>query len=151
MRGDTSRSFGSPLRLVAGSADSGVHSCCFADEVVIDFPSIAPVVDRIRRGFLAGERAAALSATVELSLEEAMEGAMVPLDVAVPSTCPSCDGRGETWTEPCLHCQGSGARLRRHRVRVVVPAGVLDGARFDFTVVPRHDPPARVELRVRVA
>jgi len=124
---------------------------CFADEVGIDFPSVAPAVDRIRRSFLAHEHAAALSATIHLSRREAREGALIPLDVSVSSTCDGCGGRGESWTEPCGRCQGSGAELRRHRLQVVVPAGVLDGARVNFTVTSRHDPPTRVELRVLVA
>jgi len=124
---------------------------CFADEVGIDFPSVAPAIDRIRRSFLADEAATALSATIQLSAREAREGALIPLVVAVSCTCGACGGRGESWTEPCSRCDGSGAELRRHRLRVVVPAGVLDGARFNFTVAPRHDPPTRVELRVLIA
>jgi hypothetical protein len=38
----------------------------------------------------------------------------------------------------------------RHRVQVSVPAGVLDGASFQFSVTPRHHLPTRVELRVLV-
>jgi hypothetical protein len=34
---------------------------------------------------------------------------------------------------------------------VSVPAGVLDGTRFYFTVTPRQDPPTRIELHVFVA
>jgi hypothetical protein len=151
MRGDTFRSFGNAPRLVAGHVDAGAHARCFADEVVIDFPSVAPAVDRMRRAFLAAERTDVVSATIALSREEARGGATVPLDVRVPSTCLACGGRGETWTERCAHCEGSGARFRRRRLRVAVPAGVYDGARIDFTVVPRYDPPAHIELRVRVA
>lgn len=124
---------------------------CFADEVGIDFPSMAPAVDRMRRSFLAGERAAALSATIQVSRREAREGAAVPLSVPVSCTCGACGGRGESWTEPCSRCDGSGTEWRRHQLRVLVPAGVLDGACFQFTVAPRHDPPTRVELRVLVA
>lgn len=151
MGADAFRSFGRGLRLVAGRPESGRDDSCFSDEVVIDFPSVAPAVDRMRRAFLAAERAAALSATIEISAREARHGATVPLDLPVPSTCLSCGGRGETWTEPCGRCAGSGAELRRHRLRVAVPAGVLDGTRFNFTVAPGHEPPTRIELRVRVA
>lgn len=124
---------------------------CFADEIGIDFPSVAPAVDRIRRSFLGDEHAAALSATIRLSAREARQGAMVPLTVPVSCMCGACGGRGESWTEPCGRCQGSGAETRRHRLQVLVPAGVLDGARLRFTLAPRHDPPTRVELRVLVA
>lgn len=149
--GGNTHSFGRNRFVIRGSADGGVEADCFADEVGIDFPSVAPAVDRMRRSFLADERAAALSATIQLSPREAREGATVPLVVPVPCTCGACGGRGESWTEPCSRCQGSGAELRRHQLRVLVPAGVLDGTRLRFTLAPRHDPPTRVELRVLVA
>jgi hypothetical protein len=146
----TFRAFGSTAAAVAGGAirDDG---SCFADEVVIDFPSVAPAVDRLRSAFLADERVAALKAAIQLSPREAMAGATVPLEVPVRLTCQSCGGRGETWTEPCARCAGSGTELLRHQLQVSVPAGVLDGARFHFTVTPRHDPPTRIELHVLVA
>jgi hypothetical protein len=137
--------------LIGGSAECAVEADCFADEVGIDFPSMAPAVDRIRRSFLGDERGAALRATIQLSAREAREGATVPLVVPVPCTCGACGGRGESWTEPCSRCHGSGAELRRHQLQVAVPAGVLDGTRLKFTLAPRHDPPTQVELRVLVA
>lgn len=133
------------------SGDVRVDTSCFADEVVVDFPSVAPALDRIRRAFLAEERDAALSAAVRLSVREAREGATVPLEVPVRCTCHLCGGRGETWTERCHRCAGSGTELLRHQLRVSVPAGVLDGTRFRFTVTPRHNPPTRIELHVLVA
>jgi hypothetical protein len=143
------RAFGSTAAAVAGAAIREDASC-FADEVVVDFPSVAPAVDRIRRAFLADERAAALSAAIQLSRREAMAGATVPLEVPVRCTCHSCGGRGETWPEPCTRCAGSGTELLHHQLQVSVPAGVLDGARFHFTVTPRHNPPTRIELHVLV-
>jgi len=80
-----------------------------------------------------------------------MAGATVPLEVPVRCTCHSCGGRGETWTEPCTRCEGSGNELLRHQLQVSVPAGVSDGTRFHFTVTPKHDPPTRIELHVLVA
>lgn len=143
------RAFGSTAAAVAGGAVRDDASC-FADEVVIDFPSVAPAVDRIRSAFLADERGATLSAAIRLSPREAMTGAIVPLEVPVRCTCHSCGGRGETWTERCTHCAGSGTAVLRHQLQVSVPAGVGDGARFHFTVTPRHNPPTRIELRVLV-
>ena len=151
MGGNTFRPFGGGSVANCGGVDSRPDAVCFADEVVIDFPSVAPAVDRMRSAFLADERAAALSAAIRLSRREARDGAMVPLEVPVRCTCHECGGRGETWTEPCVRCQGSGTELRRHQLQVAVPAGVLDGTCFNFTVTPRHNPPTRVELRVLVA
>jgi hypothetical protein len=37
-----------------------------------------------------------------------------------------------------------------HVVQVTIPAGVIDGDRFYFTVIPRHHTPTRIELLVRV-
>ena len=135
---------------VAGGEESR-HETCFADEVVIDFPSVARAVDRIRTAFQADERVAALPASVELSRREAREGATVPLSVPVRCTCRACGGRGETWMGPCERCGGGGGELLQHQVRVSVPAGVFHGARFHFTVAPRHDIPTRIELRILVA
>jgi hypothetical protein len=122
----------------------------FGDEVVIDFPSVAGVVDDIASAFTAQPDAAALTADVHLSAREAFEGVSLPLDVPIRCTCRSCDGRGELWPDPCGICGGSGVEIRRHPVRVLVPARVRDGARFRFVVAPRQHPETRIELRVAV-
>ena len=125
---------------------------CFADEIAIDFPSVGRVVERMRDAFL-GQPVDAdlLRAEVSLTQREAFAGLVVSVSVPVRVTCPHCGGRGETWTEPCHSCQGSGTELRHHQLQVAVPAGVLDGTCFRFTVTPRHNPSTRVELRVLVA
>ena len=143
--------FGSEHVAVMTREDLRQDANCFADEVTIDFPSVAPAVERIRRAFLAGERPAALSAAVELTAREAVSGVTVPLDVPVRCTCSGCGGRGESWTEPCATCDGSGFEQLRHAVQVTIPAGVRNGARFRFTVTPRHNRSTRIELHVAVA
>jgi hypothetical protein len=51
------RPFGGDQAAVVGVEDSRHDdSSCFADEVAIDFPSVAPAVDRMRRAFVAEER-----------------------------------------------------------------------------------------------
>lgn len=150
MGGNSFRPFGSGAVAVAGG-DVRHDASCFADEVGIDFPSVAQAVDRMRNAFLAEERDAALSAAIHLSPREAREGATVPLEVPLRRTCDRCGGRGETWAERCGRCAGSGTELLRHQLQVSVPAGVIDGTRFHFTVTPRHNPPTRIELRVLVA
>ncbi len=65
-------------------------------------------------------------------------------------TCRHCGGRGEQWPDPCGPCAATGIEVRPHPVRVLVPARVRDGARFRFTVAPRHQPETRIELRVAV-
>ena len=150
MEGRIFRPFGAGSVAVGVGIDGGLEARCFADEVVVDFPSVAPAVDRIRSAFLADERGRALRTVIQLSPREAHDGATVPLHVEVRCICLDCGGRGEAWPERCGRCQGSGLEFRPQQLQVVVPAGVLDGTCFNFIVTPRHNPPTRVELRVLV-
>ena len=124
---------------------------CFADEIAIDFPSVGHVVDRMRDAFL-GEPADAgvLTAEVSLSSREALDGRVVPVEVPIRVACAACGGRGETWTERCDLCGGSGAASMNYPVRVSVPPGVADGARFRFRLKSPDCRPVRVELRIAV-
>jgi hypothetical protein len=150
MHGNTFRPFGGDRIAVMTGDDARRDADCFADEVVIDFPSVAHAVDRVRSAFLVEERPLPLQATIQLTRREAIEGATLPLDVPVRCTCRACGGRGESWTERCAGCAGSGTEIFRHEVQVTLPAGVGDGARFHFTMTPRHNPPTRIELLVLV-
>jgi hypothetical protein len=124
----------------------------FADEVIVDFPSVAPAVDRIRYAFLADERAStALQAAIELSYSDASAGVTVPLSVNVRRTCGACGGRGGSWCDACVHCSGTGTELVPHQLQVTVPAGVSDGTKFHFTVKPPDHHPTRIQLRISVS
>jgi molecular chaperone DnaJ len=70
--------------------------------------------------------------------------------VPLRHTCPRCGGRGEIWDEWCAACGGGGEISARHEMRVRIPAGVLEGARFRFSVTPRGAPPTLVEVRVSI-
>ena len=124
---------------------------CFADEIAIDFPSVGNVVDRMRDAFL-GERGDAdvLRADVSLSQREALAGRVVSLKVPVRITCPNCGGRGETWTEPCALCRGTGESLFHQALRVSVPPRVADGACVRFRLKSPDGVSMRVELRVAI-
>ncbi|HEV8346855.1 MAG TPA: hypothetical protein VGQ16_09795 [Vicinamibacterales bacterium] len=124
---------------------------CFADEIAIDFPSVGPAVERMRDAFL-GEVVDrdVHCAEVLLSRREASDGLTVPVEVPIRATCPECGGRGETWTEQCDGCCGTGESVFRHAVRVTVPPGVADGARFRFRVTSPDAAAVRVEVRVAV-
>jgi len=133
------------------AADDGRHDAsCFADEVVIDFPSMASALERMRQAFVADETPPRLRTTVAVSGAEALAGATVPVDVPLRCTCPQCGGRGESWTEPCVRCHGSGEEWRSHPFHITLPAGVMDGARFHFTVTQRQHSSTRIELHVLV-
>jgi hypothetical protein len=122
---------------------------CFADEIAIDFPSVEPLVERVRDAFL-GQRESDDTVLTDVSLTagEAFRGTIVPIELQLRGACQRCGGRGETWTDPCLACCGTGDTIFRHAVNVSVPARVADGARFRFRVSSPHAAPARVEVRV---
>ena len=124
---------------------------CFADEIAIDFPSVGNVVDRMRTAFL-GEHADTniLRAEVSLSQREAFDGHVVSLKVPVRITCPNCGGRGETWTEACGLCRGTGASVFQQALRVSVPPRVADGACVRFRLKSPDAASIRVELRVAI-
>jgi hypothetical protein len=123
----------------------------FADEIAIDFPSVVSAVERIRHGLRLAERRAGLPVQLCLSSHEARHGTTTHLSVPVRATCRACGGRGESWADDCSNCDGTGEQLRTHSVQVRVPAGVVDGATFGFSVTPRSQPSTRIALRIVVS
>lgn len=121
-----------------------------ADEVAIDFPSVATVLDRMRHSFFGGRAEAPLSAEIVVTPQEAFWGAFVPLCVPLRCTCPRCGGRGEVWSDWCSGCGGVGDVSATHDMRLRIPAGVREGARFRFSVSPRGAPQTFVEVRITI-
>lgn len=125
---------------------------CFADEIAIDFPSIAPAVDRVRETFVSSDdHAVPIETGVALTSRQASIGAIVPIELGLSGLCAGCGGRGESWAEPCAQCAGSGERAHMHHFRLALPPGVADGARFRFVVSPPSVRATRVEVTVSVA
>jgi hypothetical protein len=127
---------------------------CFADETAIDFPSVDRLVERARVGFL-GEGPGCdgmdtLTTELSLSTRDACEGTVIALEVPLRGTCADCGGRGETWTEPCGACRGTGDATVRQPVRLSLPPGVAHGARLHFHVRSPLAVPVRLEVRVAV-
>ena len=121
----------------------------FADEVAIDFPSSRAAIELFRRDHLEpDDQSAATQAEITISAEQALRGAMVPLDVSVPRTCLCCGGRGEVWSERCGPCDGRGQELHAQRLTVAVPPGVEPGDRFSFNLSLPRGPRTRVDVRV---
>ena len=135
-------------KLCGRTAESG--TACFADEVAIDFPSVASVLDRMRDAFFSADTPVTLSARMMLTAREAFHGVTVPLDVPLRRTCPRCGGRGEVWTEWCVTCAGLGEVTAAHSVQVHVPAGVREGAVFRFSLAPPGAPTTVVEIRISI-
>ena len=123
---------------------------CFTDEVVIDFPSVATTVERMQSAFVEEMLGPVLQARICLSPRQALDGAVIPIDIPISLTCRNCGGRGEVWTEHCLSCLSTGTEVCQHSVRVSIHAGVCDGEQFRFVVTKRHAPPTHVDLHVTI-
>jgi DnaJ-class molecular chaperone len=122
-----------------------------ADEVAIDFPSSRAAIELFRRDHVEPDGPAATAhAEITISADQAGAGAMVSLEISVPSTCACCGGRGEVWSEPCDSCDGRGQELHRQQLTVAVPAGVEHGDRFSFSVSLPRGPRTRVDVRIAV-
>lgn len=121
-----------------------------ADEVAIDFPSVSSVLDRMRDAFFGEHPVSSRSAEIILTPREAFYGTQVPLDVPLRRTCPRCGGRGEVWGDWCVTCAGDGEVAAAHELRVRIPSGVRDGARFRFSVTPPGAPMTIVDVRVSI-
>lgn len=51
----------------------------------------------------------------------------------VRTTCPTCQGSGQTIKHPCSGCSGTGQMTVRKQVAVKIPAGVDNGSRLRLT------------------
>jgi len=49
------------------------------------------------------------------------------------TTCPNCNGRGQTISHPCPECRGAGQVMVRKKVAVKIPGGVDTGSRLRLT------------------
>ena len=129
---------------------AGTRADWLGDEVAIDFPSVSSVLDRMRDSFFGGAREASLSAEIVLTPHEAFWGTLVPLHVPLRRTCLRCGGRGEVWSDWCAACGGGGEVSAVHEMRLRVPAGVREGARFRFSVTPTGAPQTFVDVRISI-
>jgi hypothetical protein len=127
---------------------------CFDDEIAIDFPAVDRVVDGMRDAFFGetpgSDVSGVLAAEVCLTRREAAGGRIVHIELPIRGMCPTCGGRGESWTESCIGCRGTGESLFRHPFRLALPAGVADGATFRFRVTSPQTGSVRVEVRVAI-
>lgn len=49
---------------------------------------------------------------------------------SIERTCPTCQGRGEVISDPCLECDGAGRVTEDRTLSVNIPAGIEDGTRI---------------------
>lgn len=143
------QSYDHALRWREGATPTG-RADWFSDEVAIDFPSVASVLDRMRSSFFGDAPPVGLNAEIVLTAQEAFWGTTVPLDVPLRRTCTRCGGRGETWQEWCASCGGGGDIAATHELKLRVPAGVREGATFRFSIMHPGAPNTFVEVRVSI-
>src|SRR5262249_38251285 len=78
-------------------------------------------------------RPGSLSGEILLTPKEAAAGGVLPLDVPLLTTCPSCEGTGG-FVFDCARCDGEGKVERRFPVPVRIPQGVREGTVFQVAV-----------------
>ena len=80
---------------------------CLSDEVAIDFPSVATVLDRMRHAFFGDSSIAAGVPEVVVSPQEAFEGATIDVYLPDRGLCaPRCLGLcTPSLRRTCAHCQ----------------------------------------------
>lgn len=82
-----------------------------------------------RRGGRARRRGDDVQAGVDISLDEAFNGARKGFSLETDEPCPTCHGSGNVGGQPCVTCRGSGWQRARRQVEVKIPAGVRTGQR----------------------
>ena len=70
-----------------------------------------------------------VQAGVDISLEEAFNGARKSFSLETDEPCPTCHGSGNVDGKPCPTCHGSGWQRARRQLEVKIPAGVRTGQR----------------------
>lgn len=91
-----------------------------------------------------------LELAVELTPEEALNGATDRFEIPVRGECPECAGSGGFWGGACTRCMGRGMLTNRFRVSVHVPAGVRQGEILDLPLrFGRRSLLIRLHVRIR--
>ncbi len=80
-------------------------------------------------GFGPVTRGSDVEAGIELTLEEAFQGARKNISLDLDEPCPQCGGSGNVNRRPCPRCHGSGWNKVTRNLDVKIPAGVDTGSR----------------------
>ncbi|MBI2205383.1 MAG: J domain-containing protein [Candidatus Rokubacteria bacterium] len=70
-----------------------------------------------------------VQASVEITLDEAYQGARKAFTLESEELCSACHGAGNVGGRPCPTCGGTGAQRTQRQVDVRIPAGVKTGQR----------------------
>jgi molecular chaperone DnaJ len=66
---------------------------------------------------------------VEITLEEADQGATRTLNLQLTTVCPTCGGAGISDHRRCPTCGGTGATVQTRKIEARIPAGISEGGR----------------------
>ncbi|MGH7366287.1 MAG: DnaJ C-terminal domain-containing protein [Candidatus Rokuibacteriota bacterium] len=80
-------------------------------------------------GFGPVGRGSDVEAGIELTLEEAFQGARKTISLELDEPCPQCGGSGNVNRRPCPRCRGGGWTKATRNLDVKIPAGVDTGSR----------------------
>src|SRR5713226_2252290 len=81
-------------------------------------------------GFGPVSRGHDVEAGIELTLEEAFQGAKKTIALELDEPCPQCGGSGNVNRRPCPRCRGGGWTKSTRNLEVKIPAGVDTGSRM---------------------
>jgi DnaJ-class molecular chaperone len=81
-------------------------------------------------GFGPVGRGSDVEAAIELTLEEAFQGAKKVISLELDEPCPQCGGSGNVNRRPCPRCRGGGWTRATRNLEVKIPAGVDTGSRI---------------------
>jgi DnaJ-class molecular chaperone len=91
-----------------------------------------------------------IQADVDISLEEAFNGARKSFSLESDEPCRTCHGSGNVDGKSCSTCHGGGWQRARRQVEVKIPAGVRTGQRVRVTGEGGGAPGARGDLYLTV-
>jgi len=74
-------------------------------------------------------RGSDVQAGIEITLDEAFQGARKAFAIDIEEPCPTCHGSGHVKRQPCPTCGGNGWQRVRRQVDVKIPAGVKSDQR----------------------
>ena len=105
---------------------------------------------RFDEGFDRSPRGADVEAGVEISLDEAFQGARKTFAMDLEEPCAVCQGAGNVQGKPCAACGGGGWQRAHRQVDVKIPAGVKSGQRVRVSGEGTGAPGARGDLYLSV-
>lgn len=119
-RGQSNR--GSDLRY---NLEINLEDACLGKEIKIDIPRLESCGDCSGTGASKGSTPSVCPDCGGSGQIRRTQGFF-----SVTTTCPRCNGKGKTITNPCKSCKGEGLVEKRRTINIKIPAGVESGSRL---------------------